>query len=71
MEHTDEHEVWREERVIPNVCHNLVVPFVNISLVGNDNCIAPQLLKNLVSLIIVGLVIEARIEFQTAQHALV
>ena len=71
MEHTDEHEVWREERVIPNVCHNLVVPFVNISLVGNDNCIAPQLLKNLVSLIIVGLVIEARIEFQTALHALV
>ena len=71
MEHTDEHEVWREERVIPNVCHNLVVPFVNISLVGNDNCIAPQLLKNLVSLIIVGLVIEARIEFQTALHTLV
>ena len=71
MEHTDEHEVWREERVIPNVCHNLVVPFVNISLVGNDNCIAPQLLKNLVSLIIVGLVIEARIEFQAALHTLV
>ena len=71
MEHTDEHEVWREERVIPNVCHNLVVPFVNISLVGNDNCIAPQLLKNLVSLIIVGLVIEARIELQTALHTLV
>ena len=71
MEHTDKHEVWREERVIPNVCHNLVVPFVNISLVGNDNCIAPQFLKNLVSLIIVGLVIEARIEFQAALHTLV
>ena len=71
MEHTDKHEVWREERVIPNVCHNLVVPFVNISLVGNDNCIAPQLLKNLVSLVIVGLIIETCIELQATLHTLV
>ena len=71
MEHTDKHEVWREERVIPDVCHNLVVPFVNISLVGNNNCIAPQFLKNLVSLVIVDLVIEACIEFQATMHTLV
>ena len=71
MEHTDKHEVWREERVIPDVCHNLVVPFVNISLVGNNNCISPQFLKNLVSLVIVDLVIEACIEFQATLHTLV